>query len=161
MSFQAVEAARTLRGVSPTDKLMLLVLGSYAGMDNGLWPSQRLLSEDTGLSDRAVRSALTRLEAGGFITREKRYVHGSRTTDWITLIFIPAPAAGMGRAIPESRDRHTGTSRRSNRQQVPGNSHEESEKSAREASAGEEPGSRASAEDWQALARSLGSRKFG
>lgn len=94
MSVQAITCAMALRGVSPSEKLLLLALANYADERMQCWPSQRRLAEDTCLTDRTVRALLTELEDRGFLSRERRERDdGSRATDRITLHFhgiVPA-----------------------------------------------------------------------
>ena len=88
MSVQAITCAMALRGISPTEKLLLLALANYADERMRCWPSQRRLAEDTCLTDRTVRSLLAELERRGMLSRLRRdRDDASRTTDVITLHF--------------------------------------------------------------------------
>ena len=93
MSFYAVTAALKLKGLDVGEKFLLVVLGSYANTDNTLWPSQKTLSADTSIAERTIRTHLTSLERKGLIRKEHRSVAGRRTSDFITLLFLPAESA--------------------------------------------------------------------
>jgi hypothetical protein len=93
MSVQAISAAFAIQGLSPSEKLTLLALSNYADQDGRCWPSQVTLTRDTGLSERTIWAAMQRLEAGGFISRERRHrSDGYRTSDIVT-ISLPATDA--------------------------------------------------------------------
>lgn len=94
MSFHAAAAAIDLVNVTATEKLILIILGSYADEGNRLWASQVTLSEKSRLSERTVRTTLATLEEREFIVREARYAKGERSSDLITLNFVPAKTAG-------------------------------------------------------------------
>ena len=86
MSVHALSAAFAARGLSPSEKLVLLSLANYADEDGRCWPSQRRMAAETSLSDRTVRSVLSALEEKGLIRREERQREdGSRASDVITL----------------------------------------------------------------------------
>lgn len=86
MSVQAITHALAVKGLGPSEKLLLLVLANYADEHNRCWPSQSRLAEDTGLTDRTIRTVLASLEAKGLLSRVTRNRRdGSRGTDVITL----------------------------------------------------------------------------
>jgi hypothetical protein len=88
MSVQALSCAMAIRGVSASEKLLLLVLANFADEGMACWPSHKRLADDTGLSQRSVLSLLKALEEKRFITRaERKRPDGSRTSDKITLHF--------------------------------------------------------------------------
>jgi hypothetical protein len=83
-----MSCAMALRGVSPSEKLLLLALANYADENMKCYPSQRRLADDTCLSDRTIRSLLAALEARQMLSRTQRSrPDGSRSTDIITLQF--------------------------------------------------------------------------
>jgi hypothetical protein len=55
-----------------TEKLVMLALADIANDDGEAYPSNRLLMERTGLSDRAIQKALTKLQDAGYLGREMR-----------------------------------------------------------------------------------------
>jgi DNA-binding MarR family transcriptional regulator len=68
MSNRALRWARQSRGLTPTQKLVLLILAdSYNDSEGACWSAAKSISEETGLSDRAVRTALHDLIAAGAI----------------------------------------------------------------------------------------------
>ena len=87
MSFQAMALAMRVKGLTTSEKLTLLMLANYADERLTCFPSQRTLSEDTGLSDKWLRQVLSSLENRGIISRqERRREDGSRSSDLIRLI---------------------------------------------------------------------------
>jgi|GEM_PF-2128284 len=101
MSVHALSAAFGAKGLTPSEKLVLLSLANYADEDLSCWPSQRRIASDTSLSDRTVRSVLCALEEKGLITRQERLRQdGSRASDAITLTFAaPAQISGGAETI--------------------------------------------------------------
>ena len=96
MSIAAMSCAMALRGVSPSEKLLLLALSNYADEHMRCWPSQKRLAEDTCLSDRTIRSLLAELEAREMLSRTQRQrPDGSRSTDIITLHFAGTVVADI------------------------------------------------------------------
>lgn len=88
MSVQALSCAITMRGVSASEKLLLLVLANYADDQMKCWPSHRRLAADACLSERSVLTLLKGLEARRIISREgRKREDGSRSTDTIILHF--------------------------------------------------------------------------
>ena len=82
MSVQAISWAIETAAPSATAKLVLICLANYAGKDGEAHPGQQRLAQDTGLSDRSVRTACKALEEAGLIVREHRQrSDGSRTSD--------------------------------------------------------------------------------
>ena len=96
------------RAPSPTIKLLMIVLGNFAhAKDPWCFPSQQTISEDSGLSERAIRDNLKAMEVAGLIRRvERRRKDGSKTSDLIHLLFMPQPAAGAGSSPADDRKGH-------------------------------------------------------
>ena len=104
MSFQAMTAAIKIRGVSPSEKLLLLALANYADETGNCWPSQTRLADDTCMSSRTVRTLLASLETVGYIAREqRRRPDGYRATDQITLRFAQAEEFSPENISPEKK----------------------------------------------------------
>ncbi len=123
MTIQAVGWALEQRTGSPTDKVLLLVLGNHADKRWACWPGQDTIGREAELGERATRDGLKRLEKGSFIARIRRNrKNGSRSSDLYVLNpkghgakmleNLPADSAG--------RDEPTGISCRTYRQQMPG-----------------------------------------
>lgn len=88
MSVQALSCAFAIRGISSSEKLVLLALANFANDKMECWPSQERIAADTELSERTVWAALNRLEALGMLSRERRNrADGTRSTDRFTLHF--------------------------------------------------------------------------
>lgn len=90
MSVQALSCAFAIRGITSSEKLVLLALANFANEKMECWPSQERIAADTELSERTVWAALNKLEALGMLTRERRKrPDGTRSTDKFTLHFSP------------------------------------------------------------------------
>jgi hypothetical protein len=77
-----------VRGVSPSEKLLLLVLANYADEHMRSFPSHSRLASDTGLTERTILTLMKGLEARRMLSRkERRRPDGSRSSDIITLHF--------------------------------------------------------------------------
>lgn len=88
MSVQAITCALALRGVTASEKLLLLALANYADENMRCWPSQKRLAADTCLSERTVRTLLAAMEGRKLLSREEqRRRDGSRSSDVVTLHF--------------------------------------------------------------------------
>lgn len=86
MSIQAVAWAISQRVGSPTGKVLLMCLANYANEHGECWPSQKTISQEAELGERATRDWLKKLEQAGFIERHRRNrSDGSRTSDFIIL----------------------------------------------------------------------------
>lgn len=98
MSIAAIAWAKTQRTGSPTMKAVLMAVADYADEKGRAWPSQVRLAEDTELSERAVRNALSELVERGFVSRQSRHrPDGSRSSDIITL---KLPSEGNRHDVP-------------------------------------------------------------
>ena len=107
MSVQALSCAFAIRGISSSEKLVLLALANFANDKMECWPSQERLAADTELGERTVWTALRNLEAAGLLSREKRNrADGTRTTDRFTLHFAltvtSEPVANLAKASRKS-----------------------------------------------------------
>ncbi len=101
MSLQAITAALAYRGLSSSEKLILIGWANYADEAFRCYPSQRRLSDDTGLSDRQIRRLALSLEERGLIQREeRRRADGSRSSDLITLVCLQADTMSGGVRTP-------------------------------------------------------------
>lgn len=88
MSLKAMTCAMALRGVTASEKLLLLALANYADEEMSCYPSQRRLAADTCLTPRTIWTLLNGLEKRGMISRkENTRRDGSRSSDSITLHF--------------------------------------------------------------------------
>jgi hypothetical protein len=89
-----------IRGISASEKLLLLVLANFADEAMGCWPSHKRLADDTGLTQRTVLTLLKALEDKKLISRTERLrADGSRTTDKITLHFSGEIISTRGETI--------------------------------------------------------------
>ena len=68
--------------VTPTQKLILVVLGDHADIEGRCFPSHNRLSLLVGIGVQAIRKNLARLESGGLLVREIRFrPDGSQTSN--------------------------------------------------------------------------------
>jgi len=104
MSLQAITAALALRGFSSSEKLLLIAWANYADENGKCYPSQKRLAEDTGLSDRQIRTIAASLAERGLIHRlERRRPDGSRSTDLVTLVCLQqaeVTSGGVRKSLP-------------------------------------------------------------
>ena len=101
MSFHAVTAALKIKGLSPAEKFLLVVMASYANTDKHLVAARRLaLSDDTGITDRNIRRLLLSLQAKNIIHRQARRKGGQRASDFITLYLPDLMSAGQPKTDP-------------------------------------------------------------
>jgi hypothetical protein len=112
MSVQALTMAFAARGLSPSEKLVLLALSNYADEDLRCWPSQERLAFDTELSARTVWAALKALQGEGIITRlARKRQDGTRSTDVFTLCFSAEgrnkPLANPAKTTRKSCENHS------------------------------------------------------
>lgn len=84
MSFRYLAWAQSAKTGSPSTKSVLMALCSIVNDDGIGFPSQQRIADDSELSVRSVKRAMTDLEKAGIITRERRYREGGyRTSDLI------------------------------------------------------------------------------
>jgi Helix-turn-helix domain len=89
VSFRAVIAAIELRGISATEKLVLILAAQYADEQGKCWPSQATLAAETGLTDRSIRRLLEGLEEKGLIARKQRFSSDGRRLSDIMALQLP------------------------------------------------------------------------
>jgi hypothetical protein len=68
MSLDATRWAWQQRGLTPSQKLVLLSLADHADQDHRAWPSVGLIEQDTELNRKTVISAISELVAAGLLT---------------------------------------------------------------------------------------------
>ena len=74
MSIEMMNHAWNIDGLTPTKKLILLLLGSYADENGTCYPSYRHIANKIGLKDtKGVRKAIKEFEDMGFLRIENRY----------------------------------------------------------------------------------------
>lgn len=72
MSIEAIARVLNLEMSDPSAKLVLIGLANHTGPTGQCYPSVRLLMKYSGLSERAVRATIKRLETDGYIKVERR-----------------------------------------------------------------------------------------
>lgn len=88
------------------DKLLLLAIADRADDDGVCWLGQKNLGAKCGVTDRAIRAGLGRLETAGLIEREHRQrENGSRTSDLIRVLIQPEDSSGRPPIQPEVKRR--------------------------------------------------------
>lgn len=70
-------------------KLLLLALADTANNEGVCWPGTRRVAEMVGLSERAVREQLTKLEEAGVLRREPRFRPDGSQTSNLTILNLP------------------------------------------------------------------------
>ncbi len=82
MSIEAVLSAFRAMGLNQGEKLVLLVLADHADEHFECWPSKERLAAHTGMSVRAIYSAIQGLQKRGMLTMEHRMrPNGTRSTN--------------------------------------------------------------------------------
>lgn len=109
MSVQAISAALTLQKVTPSEKLLLIVLANYADERMKCWPSQATLAKGTCMTDRGIRKLFVSLEAKGLVKRDKRWNFKGATSDMISLYLVPEPRSATTPREPEPDSGTPGT----------------------------------------------------
>jgi hypothetical protein len=90
MSIQVISAVLNCRDPELTSsrRMVLVSLANYAGEDGHAWPSQKLVSEESGCGIRSLKDHLKWLEENGFIRRDTKNLgqgKGSRTSYYVDL----------------------------------------------------------------------------
>ena len=85
MSVQAITEALEIQGVTPAEKLLLIVLANYADREMKCWPSHSTLASDTSMSERNILRVFKTLEAKGLLSRRGRKRGDLKISDVITL----------------------------------------------------------------------------
>lgn len=101
MSLEAITwVLETVRGLKPTDRLVLFVLANYADPEtNECWPKVDTIAQRCDLHRETARIALRRLEEAGLVSSDPRYARGGRqTSSMYTLLRGEVPAALGGGA---------------------------------------------------------------
>lgn len=96
MSVRAIEYVRKLRGVSPTEKVVLYSIADHHNnKDNGCWPSIRLIAIESGeITDRAVQLVVRRLVEKGVIRiSARRRDDGSSSSNFYEFVELPPEGA--------------------------------------------------------------------
>jgi DNA-binding transcriptional MocR family regulator len=169
VSFYAVVESLRIQDLDPGAKFVLVVLSSYASDENRAWPSQETLAFDTCMSPRSIRTHLTTLEARGLIKRDHRRLGNRRTSDVISLLFVPAKSATRPPVDAAKSVRSSGKKRHSDAANIAANPIIEPRKEITRASAlpfeGQRPTRPASkserlaiAADFRQLAKGLGKK---
>ena len=108
MSVQALSSAFAIRGLTPSEKLVLLALANYADANLRCYPSHNTLSADTGLSERTILTVLKSLEEKQVLSREaRRRGDGSRASDLITLCMCGEMVSPRGENDRQSKPQLT------------------------------------------------------
>ncbi len=94
MSMAALRWARSIRGITGTQKLVLTMLADSANDYAEAWPSAVAIAEDACITERTARDALDALEEAGLISGRRAHGHAAR---W-TLNLVQARAAAKPEA---------------------------------------------------------------
>lgn len=104
MSIHVISAVLNCRDPELTSsrRMVLVCLANYAGEDGHAWPSQKLLSEESGCGIRSLKDHLKWLEGNGFIRRVTKNLgqgKGSRTSYHLDLKRLGRTAPDAGAQI--------------------------------------------------------------
>lgn len=106
MSIEAIAAAFKVQGLSASEKLVLLVLADGANHEtHQCWPSQRKLSEYTGLSKRTIWAAVDSLSKKGHIKKTGRLREGTheKTSNLMELLIVTQAPGYVPRPVDKPR----------------------------------------------------------
>lgn len=124
--FSLVDMVRAVfadTSLKPVEKLVLLALARHADGNGECWPSQKLIAEETSLSDRAVRAAvkalhgrwITHIPRGGKVSTYRVTPEPRSAVQPVT----PESHSGVSPPTPEPRSGHPGTTFLTPRNDVP------------------------------------------
>lgn len=104
MSIHVISAVLNCRDPELTSsrRMVLVSLANYAGEDGHAWPSQKLVSEESGCGIRSLKDHLKWLEQNGFIRRDTKNLgqgKGSRTSYHVDLKRLARISADAGAQI--------------------------------------------------------------
>lgn len=106
-AMHAMQIRSIPKNVSPTERLLFLVLASHANNRDGTcFPSQKLLAEETGLGISSIQRNLRALQDAGLIIIQNRTVENSKgNRQKLTNVY---KIVGIQKFIgPRIQDRHT------------------------------------------------------
>ena len=105
MSLEALTAAFKVEGLTPTKKLILVVLANYADEQGTCYPSHKHIAKLVGLKDhKGVQRTIKEFEEQGFLRIERRYTEeGGQTSNRYHLKLNPYPC--LLYTSPSPRDR--------------------------------------------------------
>ena len=101
MSIPAINWCIEQKGLSPAEWVVLFHLCHAHNQENGCFPSQEFLSEQTGMSPRSMVRHMASLEEKGLLLRERRYEGNVRISDRYWFPFedqFEAVSANLARA---------------------------------------------------------------
>ncbi len=89
-----------MENLSTTQKLLLIVLASYANSEGECWPSQLKLAKTLGINPATVNLGLKKLEAEKLIeSRPRKTINGGTASKIYRMLFEPF----MFRQVQEQR----------------------------------------------------------
>lgn len=106
MSVEAISAAFKAQGLTPSEKLVLLVLADSANNEtHQCWPSQKKLAEYTGLSKRTIWAAVDSLTKKGLIKKTGRLREGTheKTSNLMELLIVTQAPGYVPRSVDKPR----------------------------------------------------------
>ena len=72
-------------GLSTAEKLLLIALADYGGLNGAAFPSQQRLASDLSMSDRQVRNVITKLKRSGVLETHKKQRVSEYVVQWSKL----------------------------------------------------------------------------
>lgn len=110
MSNRLITAAWKTKGLSCTEKCVLVNLADRADKQDTCFPGHDLIATDCGLSDRSVRAVIHSLQSKGQITTKRAARHSYKGGSLFKYHVHPTPEAVSG-VTPEAGALHTGKGR--------------------------------------------------
>jgi hypothetical protein len=99
------------RTLSPSARLLYVLLDDYAGMNAIAWPKQATLAERLGYSERLARECIQELAGAGYIQRQRRQRGVRYLLQWLIPTGAQAPVGNSERRLGaggKKSDRHSG-----------------------------------------------------
>jgi hypothetical protein len=109
VSHEATLGARSTRGLSHSERLVLLNLADHCHRGtNTAWPGVEAVAKEEGLAIRTVRRSLRQLEKRGLITKQRPGGgYGVTTIYALAITGYPATVAGLFDEYPANDDTNT------------------------------------------------------
>lgn len=102
MSAKQLVWALTRKGISPTERVVLMILADRSDADGWSFYAQETIAKKAEVTRKTARTALQALEEKGFITRGKRTVGNLRTSDHIQIAMGKNSRSSLGKNFSQA-----------------------------------------------------------